>query len=117
MLTQEHFRKPDPGLGFGGNAGFDTICHLVPWLWRRCQSKPGSPPSLRSQITSAADVTTAADSDSSGVRPTLHSGVLTEDQMLKSEVQGVFYDWKCAFNVFPGASNKGKVGQCQDVDV
>lgn len=50
--------------------------------------------SVSTQYTSTADVTIAADIDSSGPGPALRAAILIEDQMLKAEAQRVFHDWK-----------------------
>lgn len=50
--------------------------------------------SVWTQYTSAADVTIAADIDSSGLRPARRAAALIEDQMLKAEAQRLFHDWK-----------------------
>jgi len=49
--------------------------------------------SVWTHYTSTADVTKAADTDSSGLSPAC-SGILTVDEMTESEVQRAFRDWK-----------------------
>lgn len=50
--------------------------------------------SVCTQYTSTADVTIAADIDSSGPGPACRVAILIEEQMLKAEEQRVCYDWK-----------------------
>lgn len=71
-----------------------------------------APLSASTQYTSTADVTIAADIDSSGLGPAHCAASLIEDQMLEAEAQRVFHDWKWAFYGFPESMNKDRGGQC-----
>ena len=62
--------------------------------------------SVWTQYTSTADVTIAADIDSSGPGPALRAAALIEDQMLKAEARRVFHDWKWGLLCLPRVSEQ-----------
>ena len=57
--------------------------------------------SVWTQYTSTADVTIAADIDSSGVGPAHRAALLIGDQMLKGEAQRLFHDFEMSLLCLP----------------